>query len=149
MEENQNLHEEISEVSRQKELYTKISRSILNMEIENTRNFKPNSEKEMANKTLSLTEYLVKGLRKLPKYTLYSNPNPCGIVAFAHRVLPSETIAEWLSEQYAIATRGGLHCAPSMHEALGTQDGGLVRVSLSHDNNHQEIDRLLSALSAM
>ena len=106
-------------------------------------------QKEMANKTLSLTEYLVKGLRKLPKYTLYSNPNPCGIVAFAHRVLPSETIAEWLSEQYAIATRGGLHCAPLMHEALGTQDGGLVRVSLSHDNNHQEIDRLLSALSAM
>lgn len=56
MEENQNLHEEISEVSRQKELYTKISRSILNMEIENTRNFKPNSEKEMANKIVKLIE---------------------------------------------------------------------------------------------
>ena len=52
MEENQNLHEEISEVSRQNELYTKISRSILNMEIEN----KPNSEKEMANKIVKLIE---------------------------------------------------------------------------------------------
>lgn len=106
-------------------------------------------QKEITIKTLSLSEYLIKGLKKLPQYTLYSAPNPCGIVAFAHRILPSETIAERLSDEYSIATRGGLHCAPLMHDALGTQDGGLVRVSLSHDNTRQEIDILLRALSAM
>jgi len=106
-------------------------------------------QKEITSKILVLSEYLVKGLQKLPQYTLYSAPNPCGITAFAHRIFPSETIAERLSEEYAIATRGGLHCAPLIHEALGTQDGGLVRVSLSHDNTRQEIDILLNALSAM
>lgn len=56
MEENQTLHEEISEENRQKELYSKISRSILNMEVENARNFKSNSEKDMANKIVKLIE---------------------------------------------------------------------------------------------
>ena len=42
--------------------------------------------------------------------------------------------------------RGGLHCAPLMHEALGTLDGGLVRVSLSQFNCKSEIDELIAAL---
>lgn len=101
----------------------------------------------VSHKTRSLTEYLLQGLKSIPQYTVYSQPNPCGIVAFAHRDIPSEDVAEYLSEQYAIAVRGGLHCAPLMHEALGTQDGGLVRVSFSHDNTYREVDKLLSALA--
>jgi selenocysteine lyase/cysteine desulfurase len=33
-----------------------------------------------------------------------------------------------------------------MHEALGTLDGGLVRVSFSHFNSEKEIDKLILAL---
>jgi cysteine desulfurase family protein len=100
-------------------------------------------------KTYALTEYLLRGLQALPQYTAYSQPNPCGIVSFAHKTLESETIAERLAEEYAIAVRGGLHCAPLMHKALGTQNGGLVRVSFSHDNTHREVDKLLLALKDM
>ncbi|MBQ4268121.1 MAG: aminotransferase class V-fold PLP-dependent enzyme, partial [Clostridia bacterium] len=76
----------------------------------------------------------------------YSRPNPCGITAFAHRNLPSEQVAERLSTEFDIAVRGGLHCAPKMHEALGSLDDGLVRVSFSHFNSETEIDVLLTAL---
>ena len=79
-------------------------------------------------------------------YTVYSIPNPCGIVSFRHKTLQSEHIADILSSKYGIAVRGGLHCAPLMHEALGTLDGGLVRVSFSHFNSEREIDKLLTAL---
>ena len=103
-------------------------------------------QKEIENRLLALTKYLLQGLSLLPNYTAYSLPNPCGIVAFQHRILQSESIAELLSTRHSIAVRGGLHCAPLMHEALGTLDGGLVRASLSHYNNEREIDRLLSAL---
>lgn len=106
-------------------------------------------QSNITSKIQSLTEYLLQGLKFLPQYTVYSQPNPCGIVAFAHQEIPSETLAETLSERYAIAVRGGLHCAPLMHEALGTQDGGLVRVSFAHDNTYREIDRLLTALASM
>ena len=60
MEEEQNLHEEVTDEMRQREVYSKISRTILNMEIENTRNFKRFSDKEMANKIVKLIEREVK-----------------------------------------------------------------------------------------
>lgn len=95
---------------------------------------------------LNLTKYLLDGLEKLPLYKPYSIPNECGIVAFKHAFLQSEYIADCLSSKYDIAVRGGLHCAPLMHEELGTLDGGLIRVSFSHFNSENEIDELLLAL---
>lgn len=93
-----------------------------------------------------LTAYLLSGLKKLDGYVAYSMPNSCGIVAFKHKLLQAEFIAEKLSSDFDIAVRGGLHCAPLAHEALGTLDGGLVRASFSHFNSEREIDSLLFAL---
>lgn len=97
-------------------------------------------------KLLSLTTYLLQELKKLSLYTAYSVPNPCGIVAFSHAYLQAEHVSEMLSSKHDIAVRGGLHCAPLMHEALGSLDGGLTRVSLSHFSEKVEIDILLTAL---
>ena len=95
---------------------------------------------------IALTSYFLQELKKLPAYLPYSKPNACGIVAFAHSKMQSEQLAEILSSTYHIALRGGLHCAPLMHEALGTLDGGLLRASFSHYNTTHEIDELLTAL---
>ncbi len=103
-------------------------------------------QKRITQRVFMLTAKLCNELKTLPKYRLYSKPNPCGIVSFAHAEIPSEQIAEALSAQYDIAVRGGLHCAPKMHEALGTDGDGLVRVSFSHFNNDNEIDELIAAL---
>lgn len=101
---------------------------------------------EIRSKLLSMTEYLLSGLKRFPAVRVYSRPNPCGIVALEHAAIQSEFLAQELSEVYSIAVRGGLHCAPLMHAALGTQENGLVRVSLSAFNHKKEIDALLSAL---
>lgn len=95
---------------------------------------------------VALTSYFLQELKKLPAYLPYSKPNACGIVAFSHKRMQSEQLAEILSSTYHIALRGGLHCAPLMHEALGSLDGGLLRVSFSHYNSTFEIDELLTAL---
>ena len=100
-------------------------------------------------KVRALCEYFLKGLSRLSAYESFSLPNVCGIVAFRHTNLQSEYIAESLSSKFGIAVRGGLHCAPLMHEALGSLDGGLVRVSFSHFSNEDEIDFLLNALQAI
>ena len=105
--------------------------------------------KKIQARVQALTEYFIMGLKKLPAYIIYSLPNPCGIVAFKHAFLQSEFIASILSSSYDIALRGGLHCAPLMHENLGTLDDGLVRASFSHYNNEREINALLSALQAL
>lgn len=102
-------------------------------------------KEDTARHLLSLTEYFLNGLKKLPSYTVYSSPNPCGIAAFSHKEIQSEFLAQELSEN-GIAVRGGLHCAPLMHKALGTQENGLVRASFSCFNQKEEIDVLLRVL---
>lgn len=102
--------------------------------------------KKANEKTYALTKYLCEKLHANPNYKLYSTPNLCGIVAFANRNLQSEIVSHLLSDVYSIAVRGGLHCAPLTHKALGTGENGLVRVSFSHFNTYAEIDELLVAL---
>ncbi len=103
-------------------------------------------KEEVSQKTEKLTSLLIDGLQKIDGYTVYSKPNPCGIVAFSHRKIPSEDVAFLLSEEYSIAVRAGLHCAPKMHEALGTLESGLVRASFSYFNSPDEVKFLLRAL---
>ena len=113
--------------------------------LEGTRYVKSRME-ETQEKLTFLSRYFLDGLNTLSAYTAYSKPNPCGIVAFSHKTSQSERIADLLSTDYGIAVRGGLHCAPFMHEDLGTLDGGLVRASFSLFNEKKEIDDLLFAL---
>ena len=49
-------------------------------------------------------------------------------------------MSDWLWEDYEIAVRAGAHCAPLMHEALGTKEQGAVRFSFSHLNTEEEVD---------
>ena len=106
-------------------------------------------QKQIENTLLELTAYLINALSFLENFLCYSIPNPCGIVAFQHKKIPSDTLADLLSSKYNIAVRGGLHCAPLMHEALGTLDCGLVRASFSHYNKIREIDELIVALQEL
>ena len=101
------------------------------------------------NKIKRLTELLWNGLQTLPAYTVHSAPNPCGIISFTHENYAPEYVAERLSEDYGIAVRSGLLCAPLMHKALGTFDGGVVRISLSHFNTEKEVEVCLNALAAI
>ena len=51
-----------------------------------------------------------------------------------------------LLAEYGICTRGGLHCAPLVHQRLGMIKNGSVRVSCSYFNEEWEIYTLLRAL---
>lgn len=69
-----------------------------------------------------------------------------GIVAIdAEGVDPSE-LSDMLAFEFDICTRAGAHCAPLMHESLGTADRGAVRFSFSSSNTLDEVDDGLIAL---
>jgi selenocysteine lyase/cysteine desulfurase len=61
----------------------------------------------------------------------------------------SGAVSDELSEVYDIATRAGAHCAPRMHEALGTVDQGAVRFSFSWFNTEEEVDIAINAMKEL
>ncbi|MDE5897321.1 MAG: aminotransferase class V-fold PLP-dependent enzyme [Clostridia bacterium] len=93
-----------------------------------------------------LTSALFTAIGALRGYTAYFAPNPCGIASFSREGIPSEELAEILSERFGIAVRGGLHCAPLVHRALGTFPEGLVRASFSPFQSMREVNALVGAL---
>ena len=48
-----------------------------------------------------------------------------------------------------IAVRAGLHCAPLIHETLGTMQQGAVRVSLGFSNTESDVKALLHTLDRL
>ena len=101
---------------------------------------------EGAKELLRMTAALSSALKALPAYRAYFSPNPGGIAAFSHERIPSEELAGILSERFDIAVRGGLHCAPLAHKALGTFPDGLVRASFSPYQSMREVNALVGAL---
>lgn len=93
-----------------------------------------------------LTTFLNFELNKLGA-TVYTEPeNSSGVLAFNISDLHSNEVADLLNEKYGICVRGGYHCAPLKHKALGTLQQGAVRVSLSYFNTFSDIQRLLYAV---
>lgn len=58
----------------------------------------------------------------------------------------SGEISDYLAEEYEIYTRFGGHCAPLMHESLGTRKQGAVRFSFSHFNTREQVEETLVAV---
>ena len=57
--------------------------------------------------------------------------------------------ADILSEDFGIAVRSGAHCAPRMHEALGTTAQGAVRFSFGYFNTMAEADAAVEAVRSI
>jgi cysteine desulfurase family protein len=78
--------------------------------------------------------------------TLCERPERAAIVALNIRDYDSAAVSDELFSRYGIATRPGAHCAPRMHEALGTSGRGIVRFSFSYFNTKGEVDAAASAV---
>ena len=98
-------------------------------------------------------QFLIKRLedqiRDLPGIHLYGNPDNSqrvGILSFNMGDEDSAYVADWLFEEHGIAVRAGAHCAPLMHETLGTKNQGAVRISVSHKTTEEDIDATAKAL---
>lgn len=70
--------------------------------------------------------------------TLLSIPQS-GIIAFRVDGMTSEEVAAQL-DRVAICVRGGYHCAPLAHQARGTLDGGVIRLSCGVFNSFGEVE---------
>ncbi|MCI5819964.1 MAG: aminotransferase class V-fold PLP-dependent enzyme [Acidaminococcus sp.] len=97
-----------------------------------------------AEKTKMLTTQMYNGLVFLGLKVYCVTPR-IGIVSFKHNDIPPSVMADELND-CGFAVRSGLHCAPLIHNHLGTLDGGLIRASIGVDNTMQEVNAFLNCL---
>ena len=88
----------------------------------------------------------VSAIEGVTVYGDFSREERGAIVALNIRDYDSGEIADALSQSYDIATRPGAHCAPRMHQALGTVEQGAVRFSFSWFNTREEVDAAVAAV---
>ena len=89
------------------------------------------------------------GVKDIPNVTIYgdfSGKERCAIVALNIGDYDSSEVSDALLTEYQISTRPGGHCAPLMHEALGTVEQGAVRFSFAHYNTEEEVDFAIKAV---
>ena len=101
---------------------------------------------------LSLMRRFYDGVRTVPGVTVYgdfSQEERAPIVSLNIGTLESSAVEAALSEDYGIAVRSGAHCAPRLHEALGTKEQGAVRFSFGWFNTEDEIDEAVRAVKEL
>ena len=88
----------------------------------------------------------VRGIPGIAVYGDFEQDERAAIVMLNIRDYASGEVADALFEDCGIATRAGAHCAPRMHEALGTVEQGAVRFSFAFFNTEDEVDMAVRAV---
>ncbi|MGB9894018.1 MAG: aminotransferase class V-fold PLP-dependent enzyme, partial [Candidatus Saccharicenans sp.] len=99
---------------------------------------------------MKLTEMLVKGLKEIDGVTLYCQDDltdHISVIAFNVNGMEAQDVGIMLDVDYNIACRTGLHCAPLVHEQLGTDKiKGAVRFGIGPFNTEDHIRTAIQAV---
>ena len=100
---------------------------------------------------LAMARRLYEDVRELPGVSVFGDWEAApevrtGVVALNVGRLGSAEVSDALMEGWGIATRPGAHCAPLMHEALGTTRQGIVRLSTGWFTTADEVDVAVQAI---
>jgi cysteine desulfurase / selenocysteine lyase len=98
---------------------------------------------------IALYSLLVGELENIPGIILYggtSAVNKVPVVNFGIKGGDVGDLGYMLEESFDIIVRSGLHCAPLIHQSLGSFPKGTIRVSFSHFNTMEEVNRLVVAI---
>lgn len=103
-------------------------------------------------KEMYLAKEFYEAIRTVPGVTIYgdfSKTERAPIVSLNIWDYDSSQVSDILFVDYGIQTRPGGHCAPLMHEALGTVEQGAVRFSFSWFNTEQEVRAAVDAIKEL
>lgn len=97
---------------------------------------------------LLLAKDFYEGLKNIEDIKIYGcfKRNRVPVISFNIKDIDSSIVADRLWMEYSIAVRSGIHCAPLIHQALGTDKQGTVRFSFSRFNTQEEAKQALIAI---
>ena len=110
-------------------------------------NFVRNNQEKINNKISKLTKYLIENLKLCENLELYYSSIKSGVVSFKIKNKENSEVCSILDQEFNIAVRCGLHCAPLAHEFLGSKSTGLIRIGISYFNSIRDIKKIIRALT--
>ncbi len=98
-----------------------------------------------------LSSYLYNSLKDIEGIKIYGDfeKNHLPILSFNLLDYDSALVSQILWEKLELCSRPNSHCAPLLHKRAGTEERGMVRLSLSTFNTKEEIDILKKFLEEM
>lgn len=96
------------------------------------------------------TRELLAGLQSISGVRTYGLPTTAGrtaVVMFAIEGLHPRHAAASLDRDHDVAVRAGMHCAPLLHEQLGTAPDGAIRASPGPDTPPEHVATFLSLVN--
>ena len=104
------------------------------------------NKKQYATEEQIITQYFIDGLDKIRNVVLYDKEfQRVGVIGLNINGMKSNEVVQYLDEN-DICTRGGIHCAILAHEALNTEEIGVVRFSIGLNNTKSDIDKVLKVI---
>lgn len=100
---------------------------------------------------IMLMHRFYEGVRTIEGVTVYGDftRDRAPIVTLNIGDIPSGEAADILSSEFSIATRAGAHCAPRLHQSLGTVEQGAVRFSFGYFNTVEDVDAAIAAVRSI
>ncbi|WP_346898605.1 aminotransferase class V-fold PLP-dependent enzyme [Clostridium sp. UBA7503] len=92
--------------------------------------------------------YLLEQIKKLSYVKIYgsdSKKQKSAVISLNVDGIDASIVGEQLNER-GIAVRTGYHCAPLIHDVIGTEYAGTVRVSPGYFNTFEDIEKLVEAI---
>lgn len=101
--------------------------------------------------------YMLEKIEKLDGIIVFQKPekeeefeNHIAVISAAFEKYASDDAGTILDGEYNIAVRTGYHCAPLVHDVIGSKKyGGTIRISIGRYTTKEDIDRLVSAFEDM
>lgn len=110
------------------------------------------NHREHLQKCSSAASLLRKGLKDIPAIKIFDNNDSeshIGIISFRINGLDVEECGFVLRKSFSILSRTGLHCAPLIHDAMGSAPEGTIRFSVSGFTTEEDISLALSAIRTL
>ncbi len=108
---------------------------------------------DIQEKEEKMTEYLIEELNKLKKVKTFLPKDVSkifGVVSFVIDGYESDEVGKILDDEFDICVRTGFHCAPLVHDFIGSLEyNGTIRCSLSYFTTKEDIDTFIKALKSL
>jgi cysteine desulfurase family protein len=108
--------------------------------------------RETVQRKTDLATRLWQGLAAIDGVTVYGTapgPDHVPLVTCNIKEIRPSDAGMILDGDYGIAVRTGLHCAPLVHETIGTSPEGAVRFSLGWNTTKDQVDQAIQAVKEM